>query len=184
MATMDADRESARPPLVEVIAQLGVAEEPQNVADYLSLIEFASDIESQAHTVLREAVGAARAAGATWSAIGAVLGMSKQAAQQRFTTGTPTAPIAGPDERILGPVTTFDEMDELALAGQYGWHSVEVGTRYHRVLRSDTRWEHSRVTLLGGSRRSALQAEGWQVIHASFPYTYLKRDLGTPALVE
>jgi hypothetical protein len=171
--------------LGEVISQLGIAEDPQSVADYLSLIEVASDVESQARTLLREAVDAARSAGATWSAIGSTLGMSKQAAQKRFaTTHSPVCPAIGPDERILGPVTTFDEMAELVLAGEYGWHSVEIGPLFHRVLRSDTKWEHVRISMLTSSRRAAMQAEGWQVIRSAFPYTYLKRSLGTPALVE
>lgn len=53
----------------------------------------------------------------------------------------------------------------------------------HRVLRSDTKWEHARISMLT-SRRADMQAEGWQVIRSSFPYTYLKRNLGTTALVE
>jgi len=185
---MNADRrDTARfhEVLGEVISQLDIAEEPQSVSDYLSLIEVASDIESQARTLLGEAVDAARCAGATWSAIGSTLGMSKQAAQKRFaTTHSPVTPAIGPDERLLGPVTTFDEMAELALAGEYGWHSVEIGNLFHRVLRSDTTWEHARISMLTGSRRAAMQAEGWQVIRSAFPYTYLKRNLGKPSLVE
>lgn len=185
---MNADkRDTARlhTALGEVISQLGVAEEPQSVSDYLSLIDVASDIESQARTLLGEAVDAARRAGATWAAIGSTLGITKQAAQKRFaTTHSPMTSAIGHDERLLGPVTTFDEMTELALAGMYGWHSIEVGTLFHRVLRSKTQWEHVRISMLTGSRRTAMQAEGWEIIRSAFPYTYLKRNHGNPALVE
>ena len=79
--------------------------------------------------------------------IGRTLGMTKQAAQKRFPVATPTPPL-DPDERILGPVTAFDEMKELAVAGRYGWHSVEFGPFYHRVVRTPTQWEHQRVSML------------------------------------
>jgi hypothetical protein len=170
--------------LAEAMGQLGVAAEPQSVPDYLELIRVASGIETQARSLLHEAVSSARSAGATWSAVGSTLGMSKQAAQQRFTA--PRARLASdldPDERILGPVTAFDEMAELALAGSYGWHSVDFGPSFHRVARSTTQWEHARVSMLT-SRARSMRADGWQVIASEFPYTYLKRDLGTPALIE
>lgn len=170
--------------LAEAMGQLGVAAEPQSVPDYLELIKVASGMETQARSLLHEAVNSARSAGATWSAVGSTLGMSKQAAQKRFTAQrAPLTSDLDPDERILGPVTAFDEMAELALAGRYGWHSVDFGPYFHRVARSKTQWEHVRVSMLT-SRARSMQADGWQVIASEFPYTYLKRDLGTPALIE
>ena len=170
--------------LVEAIGQLGVSAEPQSVPDYLELIKVASSIEAQARSLLHEAVNSARSAGATWSAVGSTLGMSKQAAQKRFTAQrTPMTSDLDSNERILGPVTAFNEMAELALAGRYGWHSVEFGPYFHRVVRSETQWEHVRASMLTRRARS-MQADGWQVIGSEFPYTYLKRDLGSPALIE
>lgn len=170
--------------LAEAMGRYGVAADPQEVPDYLEIVKVASDIENQARALLHEAVNSARSAGATWSAVGSTLGMSKQAAQKRFTTQhAPLTSDLDPDDRILGPVTAFDEMAELALAGRYGWHSVEFGPFFHRVTRSETQWEHVRVSMLTG-RAKSLRAEGWQLIASAFPYTYLKRDLGTPALIE
>lgn len=170
--------------LAEAMGQLGVAAEPQSVPDYLELIKVASSIEAQARSLVHEAVNSARSAGATWSAVGSTLGMSKQAAQKRFTAQrTPMTSDLDSNERILGPVTAFNEMAELALAGRYGWHSVEFGPYFHRVVRSETQWEHVRASMLTRRARS-MQADGWQVIGSEFPYTYLKHDLGTPALIE
>ena len=170
--------------LAEAIGQLGVAAEPQSVPDYLELIKVASGVEMQARSLLSEAVNSARSAGTTWSAIGSTLGMSKQAAQKRFAgQPVPSASDLDPNERIVGPVTAFDEMAELALAGRYGWHSIDFGPYFHRVARSETQWEHARVSAFKRRVRS-MQADGWQVIGSEFPYTYLKRDLGTPALIE
>lgn len=170
--------------LAEAIGQLGVAAEPQSVPDYLELVKVASDVEMQARSLLNEAVASARSAGATWSVIGSTLGMSKQAAQQRFAgQAVPSASDPDPNERILGPVTPFDEMAELALAGKYGWHSIGFGPNFHRVVRSESQWEHARISALKRRGRSK-PADGWQVIGSEFPYTYLKRDLGLAALIE
>ena len=168
--------------LAEAIGELIASAEPEEVGDYLRLITVASQVEGQARSLLHDSVLAARSSGATWAAIGATLGMSKQAAQKRFAVAAPTATL-DPDERILGPVTSFDEMKELAAAGRYGWHSVEFGPFFHRVVRTGTQWEHQRVSMLR-RRGKDLTEEGWEVIGSTFPYTYLKRDLGVPAIPE
>ena len=181
---MSADRDGLqRLPevLAEAIGNLGVAVEPQSVPDYLVIIKVVSGVELQARSLLNEAVTSARSAGATWAAIGSTLGMSKQAAQKRFAgRPPPSASDLDANERILGPVTVFDEMAELALAGRYGWHSIDFGPSFHRVVRSETQWEHVRVSALT-SRARSMHAEGWQVIGSKFPHTYLKRNLDLPA---
>ncbi|MDN5893360.1 MAG: hypothetical protein L0H93_04985 [Nocardioides sp.] len=185
---MPADRDGARhraAVLADAVGQLDAPSDPQGVEDHLALIEVVSHVEADARSLLRDAVTSARSAGATWSEVGRTLGMTKQAAQKRFATqGTPLRPGVGEGERLLGPVTVFDEMGELALAGQYGWHGVERGAGHHRVVRSATKWEHARVSMLSRSRVEAMRVDGWQVISSEFPYVYLKRDLGTPALTE
>lgn len=71
-------------------------------------------------------------------------------------------------------------MEELNLAGRYGWHSVDFGLSHHRVVRSGTQWEHQRV--VGTKKVAALEAAGWIVVGRSFPYTILKRNSSVPAL--
>lgn len=170
--------------LARAIGELGAPADPTGAEDYLRLIEAAAEMEDAARSMLRDAVTSARIAGATWAAIGSTLGMSKQAAQKRFAGEAVRHDALNPDERILGPITaTFDEMKELALAGRYGWHSVEFGPQFHRVVRSDTQWEHRRVTMLF-SRARELDGGGWQLIGTAFPFAYYKRQLATPALRE
>ncbi len=111
--------------------------------------------------------------GKSWTAIGAELGMSRQAAQQRF--GDRDSATGGHEERWLGPVTAFDEMAELELAGRQGWHTVEAGMLRHRMVRTDRQWEHKRV-LWSGVRRHA--RDGWQVGCRAFPWVYLIRETG------
>ncbi len=161
-------------------AVLGSPPKDPGQLDHLALVGRCSTAEGSVRSLLQQSVDSARAAGHTWSEIGDILSMSRQAAQQRFG-GTPTTGHAD-DERWLGPVTAFDEMTELELAGRWGWHTVEAGLLRHRMVRTPTQWEHRRV-LWSGSRRSATD-EGWQVACRAFPWIYLARDTGLPALPE
>jgi hypothetical protein len=151
--------------------------------EHLALIRASSDAERDVRVILRQAVESARAGGVSWAAIGAELGMTRQAAQQRF--GDARADAAADDAadeaeyRWLGPVTAFDEMAELELAGRAGWHTVEAGMLRHRMVRTDTQWETKRLIWRGPSRRDAEQ--GWIVGASVFPWAYLVRDRGIPA---
>jgi hypothetical protein len=170
-----------------VIEAAGVADDRAlSVPDHLALIAAGARAEEEARSILRRSVVAARAGGASWGVIGRELGMSRQAAQQRFG-GTPggadlaaPAPGAG-EERWLGPVTGFDEMAELELAGRAGWRIVEAGMLSHRMRRTATQWEHRRVMWRASFARE--EAEGWQIGCRAFPWIYLVRDLGVPAEV-
>ena len=142
----------------------------------LALVRRCAGAEQITRKLLRRSVDAARAANHSWAAIGAELGMSRQAAQQRF--GGAVAEPTSANERWLGPVTAFDEMDELALAGRLGWHTVEAGFLQHRMVRGDTQWEHRRLLWPRSTR--ALQRDGWQIGCRAFPWIYLVRDTGIP----
>ena len=150
--------------------------ETLGVDDHLALIAASARAEAEARGILQRSVEAARAGGASWALIGAELGMSRQAAQQRFGAATEAA---GESERWLGPVTAFDELAELEIAGRAGWHTVEAGMLAHRMVRTDTQWEHRRM--LWRPSLAAEEAEGWQIGCRAFPWIYLIRDLGTPA---
>jgi len=145
----------------------------------LALVDSARAASEEAARLLRESIAGARTAGHSWDAIGRVLGVSKQAAQQRFGTGA--APRAEGARRVLSPVTAFDEMAELAEAGRHGWHSVDYGALHHVLEKSDQQWEHRRV-VWGTATRAQLEAEGWQLIrHGTFPWGYWARPTGVPA---
>ena len=170
--------------LAQILIENADLDEPRGTEDFLRLVTSAAAVRAEADNLLRTAVVSAREAGATWQIIGSTLGMTKQAAQKRFAPPANSPQVErDANERILGPVTSVDEMRELELAGRYGWHSVEFGPFYHRVLCSSTQWKHRRVTISPGKVRS-LVAAGWLLVGSSFPYTYLKRDTGIPALLE
>ncbi len=144
--------------------------------DRLELVRRTADAGRITGDLLAQAVTASRAEGHSWAAIGAVLGLTRQAAQQRF--GRAAEEVDGPDERWLGPVTAFDEMAELEIAGRLGWHTVGAGLLRHRMVRTPTRWEHKRVLWTAPGRH---EREGWQVGCRAFPWVYLVRDTGEPA---
>lgn len=144
----------------------------------LAIVVRAAEAEAISRDLLRQAVEAARAGGHSWAAIGGALGMSRQAAQQRFGSGDPDTPD-GDEMRWLGPVTAFDEMRELEIAGRLGWHTVEAGLLRHRMVRTPTQWEHRRVLWTGPVSR--MEKDGWQVGCRAFPWLYLIRDRGVPA---
>lgn len=152
--------------------------------DPLALVRRAADADRAAGALLHRSVAAARSGGHSWQAIGDVLGLTRQAAQQRFGKDETPATPGGADaeERWLGPVTAFDEMDELALAGRLGWHTVGAGLLRHRMVRTATQWEHKRVVWTGSTARYA--REGWQVGCHAFPWVYLVRDTGRPVAEE
>lgn len=160
-----------------VLAGLDPDGEP---ADHLAIVRRAALAEQEVTGLMRHSVLAARAAGHSWAALGRELGMSRQAAQQRFGERSGVDPLqpAGAEERWLGPVTAFDEMAELEIAGRQGWRTVDAGMLKHRVRRTSTQWEHKRVAWTGPVRR--FETDGWQVAVRAFPWVYLVRDTGRP----
>lgn len=152
--------------------------EPDSYLDLIDLTRRSSDEVAQ---LLQAAVTSARLAGLSWERIGQRLGMSRQAAQQRFGR-IPEGGDAQPsgEKRRLFPVTAFDEMEALAEAGRRGWHSIGYGMYFHSLVRADEQWEHLRVAAFGSSR-NALEADGWHRIGAMwFPWAYYARPTGKP----
>jgi hypothetical protein len=145
----------------------------------LALVARVRDADTEVRALLQQSINSARAAGQSWGAIGETLGLSRQAVQQRFGKDT-DVDRAEPDQRWLGPVTAFDEMRELEIAGQLGWRTVDAKMFYHLVERTPTQWEHRRTVWSGPVKR--LEKDGWQVGTLAFPWVYLVRDLGVPAL--
>jgi hypothetical protein len=145
----------------------------------LDLIAITAALAAAADELIGDAVAAARRSDASWARIGAVLGISRQAAQQRFGETEPTpwaeyGPEAPqpPAAMRLTPITTATEMTELDRVGHQGWHSVEVGADYHGVARSDVPWEHERTTLFERPRKTGTN---WQRIGTQFPFVYYAR---------
>jgi len=171
-ATDESDRHT---PLVDAIGSAILDGAPRD--EPLGLVRRVADAEVCVRDLLHQSVGAARAAGHSWAAIGAELGMSRQAVQQRF--GDRADDDLTEEQRWLGPVTAFDEMAELEIAGRLGWHTVRAGMLRHLMVRTSTQWEHKRVVWTGSLARH--EKDGWVVGCRAFPWVYLVRDTGLPA---
>jgi hypothetical protein len=167
-----------------------------NPHDYLRLVAASRTAAEETSRLLRSSIDGARGAGHSWDTVGKLLGVSRQAAQQRF--GAPTSPGAGPtgknsnapthgvpQRRVLSPLTAFDEMAVLAEEGLRGWHSVDYGTLFHLVEASDRQWEHRRVIWSPLSTHRKLAEDGWMLVGtATFPWAYYAREGDLPALTE
>nr|MCW2727278.1 hypothetical protein [Aeromicrobium sp.] len=152
--------------------------EPQAHLDLVLLTNRAHD---ETNRLLRAAVSSARAAGWSWESIGSALGMSRQAAQQRFGH-KPTVTPGTTEHRQLVGLSAFTEIDQLNEWGRHGWHSIGCGPRFHDVENSPTQWEHTRAVV--GSRRARdLETDGWERIGSMwFPWVYFKRPLTLAAV--
>ncbi|HEY9350621.1 MAG TPA: hypothetical protein VIP75_08005 [Acidothermales bacterium] len=152
---------------------------------YLRLVASTRVAADQTSKLLREAIDGARAAGHSWDTIGRLLGVSRQAAQQRFGNNLGAVDDLSmpgrPARKMLTPLTAFDEMLVLEREGRRGWHSIDYGTLYHLVEASPWQWQHRRI-MWGSPSRKRLQDEGWQLIKTStFPWGYYKRRVDLPA---
>ena len=107
----------------------------------------------------------ARHAGHSWDAIGGVLGVSRQAAQQRFRSLVEAAE----GRRVIKGVTAFNEVEVLAREGSAGNHLVGFGAGHLIVEASDHPWEHRRVV-----GRHAPEGD-WEFVGRWFPFRYYKR---------
>lgn len=148
---------------------------------HLELIRYTSQAKAETEALLLDTVTTARNAGHSWEAIGRTLGMTRQAAQQRFGRGEPQVELVGETRRLF-PLTSLDEIDILNRAGRYGWHSIGFGTLYHTIQKDTQQWEHRRIMAFDPSRRG-LEAKGWQRVGTLwFPWGYYKRPSGLAAL--
>ena len=150
-------------------------------AAYLELVALTRDARSESDELLRAAVLSARRAGCTWEQLGGVLGLTRQAVQQRFGGHDEPVEHSGPARQArLVPMTAFNEMRVLERAGRYGWHAVAFGPLYFVVEESDQQWEHHRAYVGSGPLRPG---GGWQRVGTAwFPWVYYKRPLGVPPL--
>lgn len=188
----DADERRLREAVTEAVlsAPFGLRESiDMDPAASLALVHASRVAAEETSRLLQDAVANARAAGHSWDAIGRLIGVSRQAAQQRFGPAGPPATSGPhrrvgdgtPERRVLAPLTVFDEMVVLEREGRRGWHVVDFGTLFHVVEASDQVWEHRRAVWSPAAAR-ALEDEGWSLIGGwSFPWGYYKRRLDLPA---
>jgi hypothetical protein len=159
-----------------IVADAGIATRGAGSVDELfALIDASGRAADICAGLQRTAVEQARRSGASWAAIGDLLGISRQAAHQRFGSDDGDGPDAAGTRRIYG-ATAFNEMRILADEGAAGNHLVDFGGLYLVMRPSTQAWEHRREVALNiAARRAKLERAGWTYVGAWFPFHYFKR---------
>lgn len=160
-----------------VMAHARLAEEIDNdPGGFLRLTSVSTQALQTCESLQKEAVEQARRADHSWAEIGSLLGISRQAVQQRFSQGN-VPDEKGSGKRRINWATGDDEMQVLNTVGAEGYHLVGLGGISMELEESDRAWEHRReeCSEMDG-KQSALEAEGWQYVGRWFPFHYFKRE--------
>ncbi|MBN2257579.1 MAG: hypothetical protein JW704_07120 [Anaerolineaceae bacterium] len=123
----------------------------------------------------RDAVHQARRAEIPWSEIGAEMGITRQAVQQRFAPEEMLQTQAT-DIRTIPGATAFNEMQILEHEGKAGYHLVGFGPLYLTVKASNQKWEHRRLFSFNMTEElNFMEKDGWTYVGSWFPFHYFKR---------
>jgi hypothetical protein len=149
----------------------------KSASEFETMVTAAHVISDEARLSLHRWVDAARRAGLSWTEIGARIGITKQAAQQRFGTGGLASESAPAEAEIVRTgATAFNEEAMLAEEGRAGRELVATGALFLRFRQSDRPWEHRRVIAFSpAAALRQVEGAGWTHVSTWFPFHYLKR---------
>jgi hypothetical protein len=141
----------------------------------LRLVDATSESVELCGKLQRTAVLQARRSDIPWSEIGSVMGITRQAAQQRFAPEDFPELPADNTKRISG-ATALNEMDILKVEEKNGYHLIGFGPLFLTVMASNKIWEHCRLySFKITSKRTQMETEGWIYVGTWFPFHYFKR---------
>ncbi len=123
-------------------------------------------------------IDAARRTGLSWTDIGDALGISKQAAQQRFRSlGSDEDLAVGEGEEIvrLG-ATAFNEMSILREEGLKGHELIRTGALTLVFRPTERAWEYRRH-IGSGAMIVDMKKAGWTHVSSWMPFHYFKRPI-------
>jgi hypothetical protein len=145
---------------------------------FAEAITVAHLVADEGRISLHRWIDAARRTGLSWTDIGNALGISKQAAQQRFKSAEMGDELAsGEGEEIvrLG-ATAFNEMSILREEGGKGNELVRTGA-LALVFRPTTHlWEYRRK-IGKASITAEMKRAGWIYVSSWMPFHYFKRSV-------
>lgn len=136
-------------------------------------------IADEGRLVLHRWVDAARRSGLSWSEIGDALGISKQAAQQRFRNPADAGvePSLGDGGQIIRYwATAFNEMSILREEGAKEHELVAVAALALVFRRTDHQWEYRRV-ISSAAAVGRMEQDGWTYVASWLPFLYFKRPV-------
>lgn len=158
----------------------GAAVDDANPEHFQDLIEAASVVADESGKLVGVWVASGKRAGLSWTDIGAVLGISRQAAQQRFAPATTFMGFGttGTDGLIVrSGMNAFNEMAAMHEEGRKGNELVGAAPLKLYFHPRDEPWENIRVTALR-RRRSVIEqyeSDGWTHAFTWPPFVYFTR---------
>lgn len=145
---------------------------------YQEIIAVAHLVADEGRISLHRWVDAARRTGLSWTDIGNALGISKQAAQQRFKATEIEDDFLGEvgEEIVRFGATAFNEMNILRSEGRKGNELIRTGA-LTLVFRPTTQlWEYRRV-IGAASTAAEFKSDGWIYVSSWMPFRYFKRPI-------
>lgn len=177
------DEQALRQATAELVLDWVKTQDPpftgETTTGFDQAIAAAHIVADEARLGLHRWIDAARRTGMSWTEVGHTLGISKQAAQQRFGALGQAAPdVREGEELVRFGATAFNEMRMLHQEGLKGNELVRTGALHLVFRRTDRVWEYSRQ--LGASPMMARMATaGWTYVSSWFPFHYYKRATDT-----
>lgn len=152
--------------------------EGKSVDDYAAMIVAAHIAADESRLSLHRWVDAGRRAGMSWSDIGALIGVSKQGAQQRFGGPSDDFAPSGTDQiSVRLGATAFNELGMLREEGLKGRELMSTGPLVLTFRQTDRTWEHIRTTGIGPDVKG-MKEQGWIYVSSWFVFHYFKRPAG------
>ncbi len=148
----------------------------------LEMVAHAYASSDESRIVLGRWIDAARRTGASWADIGDVMGISRQAAQQRFGEGIISIESLTDTqaEKIITRegATAFNEQSIMDEEGQNGRKLVACGILKLHFVETETQWEHCRVTSASVRKITEdMKTKGWTHVTSWFPFHYFRREV-------
>ena len=145
--------------------------------EFRDILQAAQIVTHEAAVSLERWVFAARREGMSWTEIGETLGISKQAAQQRFRSDLEgiSSPAEDHIEVRLG-ATAFNEERLLDEEGRRGNELVQVGALALVFRHTSQTWEYRRLVAMTAhaAQKTAIR-DKWTYVASWFPFHYFKR---------
>jgi hypothetical protein len=148
-----------------------------SVDDFRNLIRAAHVVSDEAGHSLRRWVDAGRHAGLIWADVGEVLGVSRQAAQQRFSPAAESIGTAKSGLICRTGMNAFNEVAALEEEGRKGNELVGAAAFKLFFAPRGVPWDNVRVTALRGNLAiRQFEEEGWTYAATWYPFHYFTRQ--------
>lgn len=149
-----------------------------DVVEFKDAITAAHLVADEGRLDLQRWVDAGRRTGLRWADIGDALGISKQAAQQRFKGDEPDNEcMAGKGEKVVRfGATAFNEMVMMRKEGARGNELIQIGPSQLMFQSTSDVWEYRRTIGLTAAV-AKLEKNGWTYVASWLPFHYFKRRL-------